>query len=188
MFTNSKDQISLEEAYGSVKTNLINEGLVEIADAIKHAIASTGHMSPQIQALVTMASFLIPGTIGGAATMAVATGVKHLLNRVKTMLDGKSVNQQTEILKDITAKSSQQIADDYVKNRTKENLEAFLNDLKSSLDAAKDSHVDRVGKQMADHLDGKTPVQQESYTLGYLSASGKSKGKSKYSSTLNYLK
>jgi hypothetical protein len=203
MFSNSKDQVSLEEAYGSVKRNVINENLAEVGQMISTALANTQHLPAGIQGLITLASFAVPGAMGAAAVaglqhLASRAGVQDIIGKVKALLQGRPVAQQQELLKDIGEKTSDQIAQNYINDPSRENLEAFLNDLKKSLDAAKNSHVDRSAQKMADHIDGKTAVAQESFnsTLRYLGGKGSKQfnpeegliKESRKGSTLDYLK
>jgi len=205
MFSNSKDQVSLEEAYSSVKRNVINEDFSHIANEIVSAIRSTGHMSPQIQGLVTLASFYIPGMLGAATVAAIQKGfdmaskggVQHLLTKIKSLLKHEP---KEEIVHDIESRTSKEIAQAYISNPTKDNLEAFLNDLKKSLDGAVERHGHRQSKKVANAISD-NPVHQESAnsTLRYLGGRGSAKynpdqgliqesHKPRRGSTLDYLK
>jgi hypothetical protein len=188
MFSNSKDQVSLEEAYGSVKKNVINEDYSQIANDVITAIKSTGHMSAGTQGLVTLASFMVPG-VAAASTIA---GIQHVFAKLKDLLRKEP---KEEIVNDLDSRISPRVAEIFAKSpKNRDHIETYLREVDKALDGGHDRHGERQSKKVANAIDGKVQQESKNSTLSYLGTRAnkstvlnESKTVAK-NSTLNYLK
>jgi hypothetical protein len=208
MFSNSKDQVSLEEAYGAVRKTTVNENLLHSAAEL---IRSTAHLPAGIQGLITLASFIIPGFLGAGTVAAIQDiisknsaikgTVKNITDIANRVLSGKSPQEKEEKLNHIDKDKLKALAKQLAAHPTEIELDRFLSELQSSLSKINIQHGYHQAKKVAAAIDAPVQLERESAnsTLRYLGgkASGRynpdhgviEEGKTtRKGSTLDYLK
>jgi hypothetical protein len=144
-YSNSKDQISLEEAYKTVHNpELVSESLV---DTIHQVFANTQHLPASIQGLITLASFAVPGAAGAG----LVAGIQHLLNKFKAIKDPQ---ERLKIAARIQSKEADDLLAAFKKAPNEFTGEKILRVMELLSQKAADQHVEDKVKALTDTIRG----------------------------------